>query len=565
MRRIFAVFLLFCFACGLFVCAEAASAAEHMQSSATISANGSCQITLTVALHLDQPADSITFPLPENAANITLNGKRVRGRLENGLRYVDLSGIVGKTAGNFTLTLTYSLSKLITTNKADQPELQLPLLSGFAFPIQTLDFSVTLPGQVETKPAFTSGYHQANIEKDLSVTVSGTTITGQALTELKDHETLVLILPEPPGITAAIRNPVGDSQKLMLAALVFFLLAVAYWLISLRNLPRWPRIRPTPPDGFDAGALGSVLFLRGIDLNMMVLSWAQSGYLLIHLSRNGRVILYRQMDMGNERSDLEQRYFRLLFGGRTSVDAGTMRYAALCHKAEHTRPDLSSLVHPKSGNITVFRALGGAVGALMGAIIGLHISSGAALQWLPAILLGGLALLCCWHIQGWALSMISPGKRRLWLAVALCAGWLALGYGAGNPLSGWLLILSQLAVGALAALGGRRTAEGRQAQGEVLGLWRYLRSVSPEQLRQICQYNPEYYHQMAAYAIALGVHGRFAHRFGKLEIPPCPYFTEVPQNTLYAHQWYDIMHRVLSGMKPRQGSGLAAMIRKLLK
>ena len=47
---------------------------------------------------------------------------------------------------------------------------------------------------------------------------------------------------------------------------------------------------------------GSRLTFTGADLTMMVFSWAQLGYLVIHLDDNGRVMLHKRMDMGNERS-----------------------------------------------------------------------------------------------------------------------------------------------------------------------------------------------------------------------------------------------------------------------
>ena len=75
-----------------------------------------------------------------------------------------------------------------------------------------------------------------------------------------------------------------------------------------------------------SGEVGSILSLQGGNLNMMVFSWAQLGYLLIEAKSGGKVRLYRQMEMGNERSAFEQRCFKQLFGRRDTVDAGSVRY-----------------------------------------------------------------------------------------------------------------------------------------------------------------------------------------------------------------------------------------------
>ena len=67
-------------------------------------------------------------------------------------------------------------------------------------------------------------------------------------------------------------------------------------------MPLW-RIRCTAaPAGLTAGELGSRLVHKGADLTMMVLSWAQLGYLLITMDESGRVFLHKRMEMGNERS-----------------------------------------------------------------------------------------------------------------------------------------------------------------------------------------------------------------------------------------------------------------------
>lgn len=562
MRRLLIIVLLLCFSCGLFVGVKAASAAENIQSFVTVAGNGSCQVTLTVSLHLDQPVDKLKFPLPESAEYITLNGKRVRGRVENGARQIDLSSIAGKTAGNFTFTLAYSLTDLVM-EKNGQMELQLPLLSGFAYPVQALTFSVTMPGEMTEKPSFVSGYYQTAIENDLSVTTDGNTITGQTLTELKDHETLSMQLLTAPEMFPGIRKFSPALQMFYIVIALLVLLAVAYWVIFLRNFPRFPKPRSTPPDGFGAGELGSVLFLQGGNLNMLVLAWAELGYLQIQ-RRGKNVMLYRRMDMGNERSNYEQHWFKLLFAGRTAVTATTRRYADLCGKVASAKPNLNSLIHPKSGNITIFRVLGAGIGGALGAVIASQMSQSAVLAWFLMILFGVLAALSGWYIQSWITYLLSPEKRRLWSVAILCGIWLLIAQLTGVLSTGILFIFSQLLVGVFAAFGGRRTEAGKQAQNEVLALRRYLTTVPPEQLRLICQNNPDYFHQMSVYAIALGVHKQFAKRFGKLPITPCPYLEGGPQNITYAYQWADIMGRVLTGMSTHQYE-LGEILRRYLK
>lgn len=569
MRRVLVLATLLCLVCSLAFGASAATYAKSVSTYATVSNDGTCQVTLTATLHLDQAVDDLRFPLPGKAGNITVNGARASSRVENGVRQVNLSRVIGKAMGDFTLNFTYNLPNLIVTNEAELLELQLPLLAGFAYPVQALEFSVSLPGAVTAKPAFSSGYHQANIEKDIYTTTTGATITGTSQVELKDHETLSMSLLVSEEMFPQKRITPPNFQTVNILITVFAAIAVLYWILFLRNLPTWPASHPTSPDGYNAGELGSVLHLQGGNLNMLVFSWAQLGYLLIHLERNGRVTLHRQMDMGNERSTYEGKCFRLLFGKRDTVDAGSARYAELYHTIARTKPNLSAFMYPKTGNLTVFQWLSAFVGMFYGVSIAIGLSTGALLQWLLVIVLGALAFFSSLRIQRWAVSLLAPDRRPLWLALGLCAAWLGLSAIAGLFPVGIGMVLCQLLAGILSALGGRRTPYGRQAMGETLGLHRYLFSVSSEQLRQICQANPEYYHQMAPYAMALGVDKRFAKRFGKLLIPQCPYISTGADAELRATQWQVMMRRVLRGMNTRLPNGYLertiALIERLIR
>ena len=565
MRRFLVLFSLVAMLFGFVFSADAATSAKSINTYATVSNDGSCQVTLTAFIHLDQVADDLEFPLPVDARNITVNGSRAQGRVRNGLRYISLSRTIGKAVGDFTLTFTYNLPNLISTNDAGFLQLQLPILSGFSYPVQALEFSVSLPGPISVKPAFSSGYHQANIEKDIHYTVSGATISGSSQVELKDHETLSLILSVNEAMFPQKRIVAPNFQTVNVLIFVFALLALLYWALFLRNLPSWPFVRPMPPEGYTAGMLGSVLHLRGGDLSMMVFSWAQMGYLLIHMDHRGKVLLYRQMDMGNERSAFEQRCFKLLFGRRNVVDTDSLFYGEICRTVEKIKPNLTFFIHPKSGNLYVFRVLAAVVGMFCGISMGIGMSAGAALQWLWVVALGALAFFSSWYLHNWCIFLLTAGKHRLWYMLALCGLWIGFGALAEQSSMGLGLALGQLVAGLLVAFGGRRTKDGRHAMGEVLGLRRYLKKVSPEQLQRICQANPEYFHQLAPYALALGVIRPFAKQFHHIPIGPCPYISIGTDSTMRANQWSGLMVRVFKAMNARQQSNFAEKISSFLR
>lgn len=195
MRRFFAIALSFVLlVCLLAGTVSAETCANSVNIYATVASDESCQVTVTALLHLEQITGTLYFPVPVEAESVTLNGTRVATTRTASGRQVDLSGILGNLVGDFSITVTYILRDVVEYDENEILQLQLPLLEGFAYPVETLEYSVTLPGSVAAKPAFSSGYHQANIEQDLLTQQSGPMISGKATKTLKDHETLSMTL-----------------------------------------------------------------------------------------------------------------------------------------------------------------------------------------------------------------------------------------------------------------------------------------------------------------------------------------------------------------------------------
>lgn len=543
-----AAFLLFSLALNV----HALSAANNMGVYATISNDGSCSVTLTATLRLDQVEETLKLPLPRNAYGITLNGSRARTQVSGDNRMVDLSGMLGGMVGSFSITLNYTLDDVVHTTQTGELELELPLLSGFSHPVEKLDFSVTLPGEVEQKPHFSSGYHQANIEKDITYTISGATITGRATQELKDHETLVMLLAVPETQFPQTTISLPDFDSLNIAMAVSAVLALLYWLLFLRNTFPRPTVQSAGPNGYSAGELGSVLTLKGADLSMMVLSWAKLGYIQLHWAHRARVIIYKRMDMGNERSDFEQRCFRNLFGKQQSIDCSGYRYASLCQQIAKMTPNVQALAHHRSGNIKLFRGLAGLIGMFGGINLGILLSAGAALQWVMVFLLAILGFISSLYLQRWAESLFLRNKEQLWLSLLISAAWLLLSALADLASIGIWVIVAQGIAGLLATYGGRRTEAGRQAISEVLGLRRYLRTLTPAQLQYICRNNPDFFFSLVPEAMALGIDKVFAKYFGKMRLPACPYLTGIDGAQLTATQWSQLLRDVVKAMDARK-------------
>ena len=557
------------------VSAEGDTRATSVNIFATVSSDGSAQISTTVILHVDELQDSLVFPVPVTASGISLNGNPVITEKTESTRLVDLSKVLGGMTGDLSFTVNYNLSNNVrpveSSGQTENGEetgkkylLELPLLAGFAHPIEQMQFSINMPNMVTQAPVFSSGYHQQNIEKDLSYSFSGNNIAGRASITMKDHETLTMYLDATEDMFPQTRVELPATDKVTTLLGICVAAALIYWLLVLRNFLPIRNYPAVAPDGFNAGQLGSILTMSGTDLCLMVFSWAQLGYLTVHLDRRGRVFLLKGMDMGNERTVFEQKCFYKLFARRDVVDTGSMAFQKF-QKSLALQNSASSLFRTRRAtSIQVFRFLTAASGLLCGTCFGIVMGNLLDFGWLFMLVLSLAGLVCSWNIQHWTHGVFLRQRYRLWLAISISVLWLVLGIVIGQFSLALLAVFIQVAAGFLAVLGGRRTEEGRTAMGQVLTLRRHLKKLTPRQIQQYCRDNPEFFFDYAPYAIALGCDRAFARLFGKSKLPRCPYIQASDTRSLTAMQWCQLMHHLLDSMTIRQRSVLQNNLRAVM-
>ena len=520
---------------------------DHSGFYATVLEDGSCQVSMTITLSMEKMDTSMRFPIPADASDVQLNGFGVGTYYSGTVQYVNLSSVLGPEDTTATFTLSYRAGQVVDgTGK-----LTLPLLSGFQLPISSFDFTVSFPGNVSNQPSFTSAYYQSSIESKMHWTVMGSTVTGRTTDLLNGYETLEMSLKLDSSLfshrqTAFIDSEVDD--RLMEGCL---LLALLYWVIFMRlGLPRFRRCSQ-PPQGYTAGHMRPILTLQGPDLSLMVLSWAQMGYVLLERKSSSKILIHRQMDMGNERSAYEQQIFSLLFKKKDVVDTGSLAYAVLCGKVEKQISVSKVLTHKRSGNPLIFRILSLLVNVLAGVNAGLALGSSASWQIIFLILFGILGLALGNMIQNSAqgIFLYKPGTITKGLLAAVI--WVIPFFLCGKRGLGLGTAFYQFIAGILATYGGRRSADGADALSQGLGL--LLSFLVPEKASFSIakKVDPEYFHTMAPYALSFGADGLFAYRFGKERIPECPYLVGVPEADRTASQWSRILRSTLRSMNAR--------------
>lgn len=549
MRRLIA--LLLCFALFL-IPVSAAGSAPSVQSVATVSADGSCQVTINLTLKLDQPVSGLTLPLAVEASDVRLNGSRARTEKVGELTGVKLDGVVQNMVGQIPITVSFTVKNVVTTDEEGRQTITVPLLQGLAYPIESMSFSVTMPGSFTAEPVFLSGYYHQDIESYLTYRISGVTISGSVNTTLKDHETLAMTLSVPEGMFPVERE-LGSTLSLVgLVMAVCTLLAALYWLIAMRTRPRFPIRYSTIPEGVTAGVVSCYLVHGGAELSLMVMSWAQLGYLVIRLEPNGTIVLEKRMDMGNERSPFEQKIFRSLFQRRNTVDATGKRFAALAGKVKHNTARMSFGLSPRSGSPRVLGLLGGVIGACAG--VGLADCLMGQEPW-RMVLMVVLAVVCAaasLPIRRGMHFLHLKDRRPLIVCLAVSGVLLLTGLLAGCPMHMAAAVVLNLIFGFLSAYTGRRTETGNQIRDQLLGLRKYMCRATRPDLERILRSNPDYYYQLAPYALAMGVDKKFAGRLGDAPLRECSWFQTGTSGVTTAQQWYPLLRAAMEDMTALQ-------------
>ena len=547
MRRFFIFLLIF----SLFALpVSAASTADSGYAQAVVSENGSCDVTMTVTVRLDSVPKDLSFPLPTDARDVTINGVKVNTTLRGSYRQADLTQVIA-VPGAYTLTIRYNLKDVITADKNGNLTLKLDLLCGFQYAMESFRFHITLPGQPESRPLFTSTYYQDSVETMMTVTRGERTIEGTMNYRLQDHETLTMTLavteelfPQP--VAKRWSMDIVDLWMLVMAGL-----ALLYWLIAMGIRPPRRLRRTTAPDSITAGEVGCVITGQPVDMTMMVLSWAQMGYLLIQLEEGGRVLLHKRMAMGSERDDFEISLFRKLFGKRELVSGTGHRYARLCRIAAQT-PSSTDPFLPNSGDPRIFRVLAAAVGAISGISLATALAEEGSQRILLSILLAVAGFFASLLVQNMSKAFRSRRRDLLLPGISAAVFWLAISASVGEWNVALLLIPAQFLAGLGALYGGRRSETGRILSGELLGLRRYLKHMSQEEASRNLGIDPHYYYELAPYAMALGVDRAFAKNMGDTPLPQCPYLTTGMDGHMTAKEWNKLLRTTVRSLDSSQ-------------
>ena len=146
-----------------------------------------------------------------------------------------------------------------------------------------------------------------------------------------------------------------------------------------------------------------------------------------------------------------------------------------------------------------------------------------------------------WQIHEVAYRTHLRGKTRVYIGLVCFLLWIVLGFLCGQWVIPLCSALGQFAIGYLAAYGGRRSDVGRMDAGHILGLRSYLKRIPKEDIHRLMKTDPDYFFNMAPFALALGVIHPFARNFGSMKLEQCPYLISRVQGRHTAEEWAEVI------------------------
>ena len=266
------------------------------------------KVTATYQLTFDSQQDQVQIPLPDGDIS-RVSAETYRYKVDKTDAGVDVVLSKGTFSGTQSFTISYTVN-VSPDSSTDGDVFTLGLLSSrWATPVGACAFQVTLPQPSGTVPAdYTitpqvlswATPHGPLSDTETGLTVNGTIVTGTAADRMAyDSLALAVTLPSGYFYVRSTAIPMIHVTYLFVGMLLVLLLLMVYWRLRLRT----PRLEVSPraadtrrtaglPALADAGRAGTC------DVAVLVLEWANLGYLTIQSSKKGYVILTRHDSHG---------------------------------------------------------------------------------------------------------------------------------------------------------------------------------------------------------------------------------------------------------------------------
>lgn len=557
MRRILSIILciLLIFA---FTCTASAAAAEvrSLKTDIIVLEDGSCSLTMNATVRFLSATKQFYIPLATDADDINVTGASYDTESVSGVECVIFESKHGFT-GEMNFVISYTLPNVVAEqeNGSQLFTMKLPEL-GWQYPIAEYEVSIAFPTEVTEQPSWYSAYHGVDIENYLDISIQETGMHIRSFERLKDQEVITMELSFEPDSFELYHLP---GQTVSVASVLFWLLlaaTLAYYFLRLRRKRFSPSLRQTTFNDSTAGEIPCQLSGQAPDAVGILAYWGNLGYLSISRSRNGRILLHKQMEMGSERAALERKLFYSLFRSSDSVDAASahvmrvsQRVGALIQRSWSQR-----LFRKNSGSPYLLRLLSLLTAAISSLMTFDLLLPANLLRWFLLPILIALGVFMSYMIWHACHNFYSRKCYRSLLTGSLAViALLALSISAGSFFVTLCSIALQIFCAVTTMFGGLRVKAGEDIVKQILGLRAFLKSARIEQIQRLIQSDSQYFYRMLPFAEQLGVASNFAARCNTIQLEPCPWLIDSQQNPQTASEFYAVYAQIAVVIRKEQG------------
>ena len=447
-------------------------------------------------------------------------------------------------------------------------------------PIEELSFTIELPKAFDAeKLGFTTGAAGSGTydENALTYTVKGNTIRGEMAKTVESGYGVGARIELPEGYYAGARLAFSYFIPALCTGGAAFVLVVILLAASGRRRSEVETVEFGPPEGMNSADVGYIIDgeTDNRDVVSLLIFWADKGFIEIHQPDEKNMTFKKLKDLPQDANDYEKILFSKMFVLSDSIDVRDMRYE-FADTVNSAKKRIRAKYNTAQNRVytkksVVFQYLSTLLAAVPIAavtVVAVYLDS---MELLAAIIMGVVFM----GLIGWLGALLisdSVSKRKsdkksaragkMIGGILILAGLTAASCLLFSTYLGWWVVLPAAAALIMSLLSGlmpRRTEQGAQWAGRILGLKRFIETAEADRIKTMVKDDPASFYHILPYAYVLGVTDAWAKRFESIALEPPHWYYGYYGGTWSALYFTRSLHRgmqtALASMAATKSSG----------
>ena len=453
--------------------------------------------------------------------------------------------------------------------------------------IDSVKFSIEMPKDFAAENVyFYLGSYSTGSSDGVVWEKNGNSINGYLDRPMQSGEILTVMIILDEGYFVGITDPMAPWEiAIITICILCVLLSFILWLVIGRDKKVYPTVEFSAPDGMTPAEVGYIIDggVENKDVTSLLMYWADKGLLKIEEESKNDFRFTKLADLPDDAWQFEHTMFDNMFASGDSVLMSSLEqsfYTTL----ELTKEEVEDHFRINEEN-NVFTPTSRRIRTLMSVLTVLPIiaalllffiysGSGWFMIIIAAIAIGFPVSRLVRLVERWHSLPAAKRGVKLWLWISLLIVIFAvyifvspvLMGAADYPLAIGITLLSALAaiiMTIFTAIMRKRTQQGNQWFGKLLGLKRFIKKAEKERIIRLVEENPSFFYNILPYAYVLGVTNKWAKNFDDIGIEPPSWYSGTYYGGVFnAYIFTSIMTRNMSSFQsamtstpPTSGSG----------